>query len=809
MLYIIILNTSMSSISDETDYQSDIEVDNNSLINESISSETESETNILANDMNQLTLNHYYSNPNGTQWITLVDHNQKQVYVNIADKFMFNQSAFADIIKTELPLHQIYDVNAMIQLEEHPYIIKNNQIIKTTAGVLSEPFGSGKTLIVLALIALDKKLQQSKTIETDNIDQSYNATYSLLSNPLTPLVCDTSTISNVVDNITYKLMKERFTPFEVNITYKNIINPTMILCNVSVITAWEDAIQRFTNLKYLKIDSVHGLIKLNSIINKGLVNEYDIILVKNKTIVGKFNFPGFNDVRNNSKKRYIINMIAILMKNHNMCWKRVIYDDYDTIQPPDNSCFVVSKFTWIVSGTNKNQDDQPLITNIYNSNIKQLLDYSDYMFNRLNHSNELWSIFNVSCQKLFTSECIKTGIPSFLVYEFDNPNDKCIDLIGAIQSNNIVEMLNGDAIETAASEIGIKSTSVVDMFEKLLDDKFEIYNKALKLETHLDSIDCHDLPIYNGETQYTFTLDDFMKCKTPKYQCNNLEYNLSLAKQKCNSMKEKASVAINRVKDNLKDEDCIICYDELKGNDIMIMKCCNAILCSTCSIQGSHFREQGYDIIGNCAKCRQIINLTNDIVFINKQFDISNILDDNMDYVAKELPDDIEQGTLDDESTKLDILLKIIKGESIRKERREVNIDVAKLLIGTEQLDEAPSDQRSVIVFASYEETLNHMSERFKEHNIDARRIEGTASNIGQIVKDFDNKKFPVLLLKTEESCAGLNLQSATDLVYMHKILDYSMEAQSLGRIQRFGRKYKANIHFLLYKNELGYFSFL
>lgn len=59
-----------------------------------------------------------------------------------------------------------------------------------------------------------------------------------------------------------------------------------------------------------------------------------------------------------------------------------------------------------------------------------------------------------------------------------------------------------------------------------------------------------------------------------------------------------------------------------------------------------------------------------------------------------------------------------------------------------------------------------------------------------------------VLLVNSNENCAGMNIQFCTDIVFMHKIHNEHIEAQVSGRAQRVGRKFNLNIYFLLYKNE-------
>jgi uncharacterized DUF497 family protein len=59
-----------------------------------------------------------------------------------------------------------------------------------------------------------------------------------------------------------------------------------------------------------------------------------------------------------------------------------------------------------------------------------------------------------------------------------------------------------------------------------------------------------------------------------------------------------------------------------------------------------------------------------------------------------------------------------------------------------------------------------------------------------------------VLLINSQQHCAGLNLQMATDVAFTHKIIDENVESQVAGRAQRIGRTCNLNIHYLFYQNE-------
>ncbi len=79
-------------------------------------------------------------------------NNKGKVDVNIAidhDPININMN-------TELTTHQLYDISAMLQLETRRGIKFTydgiEHLVYTNIGILSEPFGSGKTLIILGLI---------------------------------------------------------------------------------------------------------------------------------------------------------------------------------------------------------------------------------------------------------------------------------------------------------------------------------------------------------------------------------------------------------------------------------------------------------------------------------------------------------------------------------------------------------------------------------------------------------------------------------------------------------------------------------
>jgi uncharacterized DUF497 family protein len=89
------------------------------------------------------------------------------------------------------------------------------------------------------------------------------------------------------------------------------------------------------------------------------------------------------------------------------------------------------------------------------------------------------------------------------------------------------------------------------------------------------------------------------------------------------------------------------------------------------------------------------------------------------------------------------------------------------------------------------------------EEKIDYWQLHGTHSEIAATVDKFTKcAERCVLIVNSTKHCAGLNLQTATDLIFAHKIVDPNIETQVIGRGQRIGRTSQLRVHFMFYQNE-------
>src|SRR3989304_1631139 len=203
-----------------------------------------------------------------------------------------------ETLKTELYPHQKTLVQAIMELEKKRYIkidkankslddiTSKNIILETDGCVLSEPFGSGKTLIILGLIA------------SQSIPRVVPLNVSIKSNEKDDVLIDKK----------LKFKKE------IKRKHNRIINSNIILVGRSVLKQWECAIKDFTNIKYFVISDVKSLKEFYTLIKNNVVHYYKIILVKNGQVTGKF-------LLDDEKKethvsiRSLIDVIAKISKN--------------------------------------------------------------------------------------------------------------------------------------------------------------------------------------------------------------------------------------------------------------------------------------------------------------------------------------------------------------------------------------------------------------------------------------------------------------------------------------------------------------
>lgn len=704
---------------------------------------------------------------------------------------------FKDVV---LRPHQAVIVQALCELEDarklkvisgkFANLTTNHQLtLWSSAIVLSEPVGSGKTIDILALI----------------LKRPIPAAFAEHENGIV--------IPKIKNDI-------RFSHTEIikRITGPDaLIRANLIVVGASVLVQWQNEIaQKCPKLRYFVIDNKYSVEEFISMIKSGDYKSYDIFLLKNGTYTSRLVLDG-EDRKEVKEHRSLINIVSRVTQNK--CWARIVYDDFDTISIPPGSVQINALSTIYVSATTKT----PTISRIrskksYANILDQLRDYHAPLSEIL-HDDMLFTNFNLRNSDVFVKR--STSMPMVKKYccIFDNPDDNYIRLIGVIGdelANAVMEMLNGDAYATAARVMGTESTSVADIFQRVLDQKYDKYIHDKRVLETLDKAKeaVNALKPPEDDKDYTQAeLEAFKKqltrCKLPafKFHSTRLIAFLEALRTEFKAQCEEDGRAIDRVKENVKEGMCQVCCLPPSDSNNFIVRCCGIILCETCGIKGNRLGKKydkqlkAHTIVGTCANCKSTIYPKRDLIFLDRSFDIERLADalgNEEDPLAVAPGESDESARI--KNPKFRALLAIIKGK-MPENARISNQPIPHLIEG--QIDRPlPADQpRKVLVFANYSETLDKLEELLTEHDIEYLKLNGNARDIAKTVTEFKTRG-QVLLINSQLHCAGLNLTFCTDGVFFHKIIDPNIESQVAGRLQRMGREYNAMLWSLHYKNE-------
>lgn len=719
-----------------------------------------------------------------------------------------------DGFKGQLFPHQMTILRALFDVYTRRYLQVNDSsnsynvvttlpiIAQTSAIVLADSFGSGKTITIAAFILMMKRAPKALPERVNRM---------------------------AISDLDYRPTNCWFEGFSTELTrrFERVLPPVLIVVGAQVLIQWQKALRDFTNLSVYTVGNADHMKKFYEEFKSGRMNRYDVVLLKNGTVTKNFLLDGENAMQVTGL-RHMIDVVGKMTGN--ACWSLAVVDDFDTIKIDPNTPTLNALFTIYVSATRK-EDHRASKVTTYGSFSEMLDDRLNTPLSRIPYDNVLFSNFRLRNTDKYIEQ--STNIPYVHKYKYvySNPDDNYMKLLGVMgesDANNLMEMLNGDAIETAAETLGIKTNSVADIFQRMLDKKYERYlHDQYVVETvqaarkHIKTLEEH--PKETGHTAAEMEsirtqLTKRASADFIKYTSDKLVKYLKEMEDEFVRSREINAVAVNRVKDNLKQGECQVCTLPLEDMSVVINKCCGIVLCSECCTKASNIQKrQNYadktaSIAGVCPNCRAQIDVTKDIIFINKEFNLSALANARGDERPDAAPVveikapvvDAEKELMDSiKSPKLKALLQIIKGQT-PDNRSKAEMQIKNLIRGSKDVPQPKGVPRKVLVFAGFNESLLNIEKFLGEHRIEFMRLSGTYSQMNDVVEKF-KKQATVLLVNSSQVCAGLNLQFATDLVFFHKLMDNNVEEQVCGRAQRIGREFNLQMHYLLYNNEKAY----
>lgn len=720
-------------------------------------------------------------------------------------------------IKAAIPVHL-----RSAKFSDYPLIAMTN------ACIISEPFGSGKTIETLGIIA-----SRAPT----PIYENNNAIIGDTSTMIQRQYGDRDMLS--ASNIGYIT--------EIQRKYNSVVGVSIIVVGTQVLGQWLTAIKEFTEFKVFVIGNYHSLKQFIQIYRDGLTGSYDIILIKNGVVSGILDL-GDGHVETPGSITSILTVVGMIMRGVACQW--LVYDDFDTIRIPPGTRSLCGLFTIYISATNNDADSR----NRYyatDHTHKISTTMNEFLNQRMNQvittavrDQILNTNFNVRSDPAFIEHSVK--LPKFTAYtcSYMNPNDKLIHLLGVMgtpDATNIMEGLNADAINYVASAVGISTDpNPFNIFQKLLDKEFEKYELDCLVILAADAIEAYYKSIngmivdhpnghhsaadqekirsaiialakrWRGTTTRNVAPSDIKF----EYSSPSVTAVIEETRREFTTKKIIDGKAIDNVKANLKEGECAVCCLPLE--DIVIAKCCTITVCGIC-MKGSFqlrkhedYKTKVETIVGKCPHCSKAIDMKQDLIYVTRGIDLGALVA-STGVEVQPLPPPVEaivakpadtDALYQTDHPKLRALYDIIKGKK-PKAASPTTYKMKNLIEGVVDRPFPNNLPRKILVFAGFAETLGMISDYLNKMKINAMHLGGTHLEIAKTVSEFEAAKTDtVLLVNSNQICAGLNIQFSTDIVFMHRIYNRNIEGQVAGRAQRCGRKYNLNIWFILYNNE-------
>jgi Helicase conserved C-terminal domain len=650
-------------------------------------------------------------------------------------------------------------------------------LVTTTSCILSGYVGMGKTLIIILAILMRPKTNPIYIKQKIYIDNPKDIT-------IRP---------------------------QIAISYNKAINSAFIAVGPSVLAQWKETLA-MTDLTYFVVDNHHSL---KAFVAQLLANgaQYDVILIKN----------GNAKALNSNAILPITTMIADEMNRGGMAASWFVVDDYDTtniytgIQLPANFTLFVSSTAHMGPGFNTSDYTGSYSIRDFLRNIttKRIID--------VERDPILHSMFKIEGNPAFVKANL--ALPSRKVYKciYDNHDDKIIGLIraGGLAAGygetieHIVEALNGDAINTAAKLMGIETNNTADMFHKLFNENYEKIDRAkstIKLcESAIEYLT--SCPISDQHGHYSLN-EATNLIKRPsvahvfsdywQYRDNELIKHIDGILEENKAILGQCSDVIDKIKDTLGEDSCLICCLSFTGQDIVISKCCNTVICSECFKRGFRVHEDRSKFKATCANCRKSLDVIQDIIYISQKLNITQLISKGIWAEGKAPEEPVEEPEGQDRDLshpKIAALVDIIEN---RAPQNLIEVDVAFDKIAAPEIDiEAPNGPKKILLFATHDETLDLIHTAMEKKSIEIIRLQGKPYEINEAIMRYKTHTDNVILLaNSQRNCAGLNLQCTTDLIFFHKNSRVEVESQIVGRVCRRGQLFNVNIYFLLYHNE-------
>lgn len=496
---------------------------------------------------------------------------------------------------------------------------------------------------------------------------------------------------------------------------------TLIIVPHTLYHQWKYAIQQQTTLSFLEVKTLKAFEKPDFFQN---IKERDITLMSN-TIIKNFM---------SESARFSIQ------------WKRVIFDEVDSIQFTSTVPVPNANFYWLITATWTNLLFQGLymyMTESYlnrriaagmNSELAAMLQ-NDQVTNGINY----YSRYDIKSSNFFSNFITKHPNRGHLVLrsslKFMEQSWRAPAVIEAriscqapIQhrlvsqfvSPEIQELLHAGDVQGALEKLGVVNTNQGSLISALCETRQKDLDRLEKTLAFKESIDY----------------------ATPQAK----DTAISALKTKIASIKDQIESLTQRIL-NVKDEICAICYEA--PTLPTLVACCSRLFCGECIINCIQRAP-------SCPLCRAGLEFRS-----LKRVGLENVVENTV--AVPQLP------------SKKSALLSLI----------------------------TETTGGRFLVFNRYDNPFLEIENKLSELGVRVAAVRGNKDHVSSILKQFEKGDIRVLLMNSAEAGAGIDLKSSTHIVLMHNMRKEE-EKQIIGRAMRLGRTEPLHLVRLLHESEVS-----
>jgi RNA polymerase subunit RPABC4/transcription elongation factor Spt4 len=447
------------------------------------------------------------------------------------------------------------------------------------------------------------------------------------------------------------------------------------------------------------------------------------------------------------------NLFSIYLNQDKYNYNRLIIDECVTIKG-NRMTETYPIFTWLITssiqsmmtttGYIKKPYNDPRYGGYIRYTRERVINSSGFIMNIIKeiyeNKNENYKIYLVNNPEYIENSMKLPEMHTYVIICKDSVN---IQVLKGVVSQDVMQMLNAGDIAGIVTKLDVAvvdENNIIETITRKYQDDLKVKEYELKVAI-----------------------------ENPKYIPNCESQSIINKRLAIADLKRKISCIEERIKDV---ENCPICYDDFTNP--CITPCCSNKFCFDCITMVLNSKSV-------CPMCKSELFVKNMIIIADK----SKLAQKN-NVIITTSSKPIENSYQANVNTLLNSSKDFSKYENMEK-IFQLNIKQTK---------------KKYLIFTEYENTLNDkLTKILDKYKLTYGRIRGSGIAISNMVNEFQKEHLNCLLINSKYFGSGLNLQSTTDIIIIHK-MQTDIEMQVIGRAQRFGREDNLRVWKLYYENE-------